>query len=79
MIASEEGAFRRIARSGGAHVRIVCKSYFNAAEAADDLETLIAVGHSPGDITLVMSHMEERKRKHTLLSPRGRETMVCDE
>jgi hypothetical protein len=37
-------------------VQIVCKSYFDAAEAADDLETLIAVGHPPGDITLVMSH-----------------------
>jgi hypothetical protein len=37
-------------------VRIVCKSYFDPAEAADDLETLIEVGHPPGDITLVMSH-----------------------
>jgi hypothetical protein len=35
--------------------QLLCKSYFDAAEAADDLDTLFAAGHSPSEITLVVS------------------------
>jgi hypothetical protein len=64
MVFSKRARLLRIARFEGATVQLVCKSYFNAAEAADDLETLIAVGHSPSNITLAMSRREGRYARH---------------
>lgn len=41
--------------------KLICKSYFEATGAEDDVETLIAVGHSRSAITIVVSDRGRRR------------------
>lgn len=59
--------------------KLVCKSYFDATEAEDDIETLIAVGHYRSAITVVVSD-RGRRRYREESAPRGlrRGSVIAD-
>jgi hypothetical protein len=59
--------------------KLVCKSYFDATEAEDDVDTLIAVGHYRSDITVVVSD-RGRRRYREESAPRGlrRGSVIAD-